>query len=408
MVSQVEEALDVSIPSSTSSSTTCTSTTTCSRFFFCLSTAARGCCSYSDVDTWVDEGGGVIGTPHIVNNGYSSDIAAMPVDTGRHGSTNATTDVTITDPSHAITLGVAFGAESSGREYAHDLKDGATQFLQHNQHDDSVAGAAWDYGSGRGVYLDFQYYTNDFDTVNDLEWGQTLMENAVRYAANCGVLAPGDCTLSGDYESVIHLEGAADPTAMTVAWDGFYYYANNGGFGSNNIYRYLEDGTLVDTTDAPFDMRSVFTKLPGTGPTYLRNYNSRDIQVETDDVTYSFDISLDGGTLGAQNRVAYDWVNGWFITQNSGTMEAWDDEGNHAGTLDFPDWSGLNETIAFSNNGCYLTFDSGSDTVYSWNLDGSAAGSATITTGDTYSFSYANGMVFAYNGSGWDGFEIGI
>jgi hypothetical protein len=163
--------------------------------------------------------------------------------------------------------------------------------------------------------------------------------------------------------------------------------------------------------DVPYDIRSVFTKMPGEGPTYLKTWASDVIKVETGLGVYAVDVTLTGGPAGAHDdMIAYDWWNQEFVRQNAGTLHKWDDSGAYAGSESLPDWVGQTGTIAYTEQGCYLTYDQGGDIrVYSWNADGSSAGGVRlIADAHHYSFSYANGWVWIWGGDKWEGFNVGI
>jgi hypothetical protein len=223
--------------------------------------------------------------------------------------------------------------------------------------------------------------------------------------------APGDCTLSGSFTPVASLAGPApDPNAMTVAWDGTHYHGANGGWATNPMHRFDEAGSLVSTHEIASNIRAVFTKDPGAGPTYVKEAGLRTLLVETGPGTYVPDVTLTDGVLAPNNTVTYDWWNRRFITLNAGSVEMWDDEGAYAGNIELPGWWGNRETVLFSDNGCYLTMNDGTLTVDSWDFDGTHKGTATLSLADSYSFSYANGLVWKFDHVAWAwmGFDLGI
>jgi hypothetical protein len=240
--------------------------------------------------------------------------------------------------------------------------------------------------------------------------GGVRLSNAGTMTVTPAGPAPGDCTISGSIPSDMTLVGAADPIAMAVGWDGTHYYATNGGSGSNLLYRFNQDGSLHDSTEVPFDQRSAFSKSPVSGPTYLRRYSSHEIRIQGEGVTYDeVVLSLTGApSLASQSRIAFDWVNGWFINLRAGGVDHWDEAGAYVGHLPLPGWAGYDNVIGFADNACYITFDG--DTVSSWNLDGSLAGVATLEGSGAhyYSLSYANGHVWRHDGLGWKGYPLGI
>ncbi|MFT4626466.1 MAG: hypothetical protein ACI8PZ_005143 [Myxococcota bacterium] len=140
-------------------------------------------CAYGDVDAWVDAGGALIGTPWVVNNGYADDFDSLPVAPGNRGADHATPiSVTVTDPSDPILDGVVFvDGDSVGVEFAQNPRVGSYASVKHDAIAEVAAVVSWEYGSGRAVYLDFQYNTNDADVAGDFEWGRRLLANAIAW-----------------------------------------------------------------------------------------------------------------------------------------------------------------------------------------------------------------------------------
>ena len=157
-------------------------------------------------------GGGVVGTPWVVDNQGSID--ALPVGSvGENTTYQGLKRVEVIAPESPLVAGVdllegdgvcngdqpvPIGADPDcvGFEVASELRAGATLVARHADYADSVALAEWAYGAGRGVYVGFHYMTSDTVSAVSYQWGRDLMLNAVQLAGNCAVPPPPPAPLS--------------------------------------------------------------------------------------------------------------------------------------------------------------------------------------------------------------------
>jgi len=147
----------------------------------------QSCYDETEFDAFVQAGGGIIGTPWGMNN-EGDDQAYYPYEiSGNDTNYGGALDAVVTDATDPILDGVTFvNGDSVGYE---DL-DGYTVTLRAG----AVVPAEWgpgfplvsyfEYGAGRGVYLNLHYITSDCDIAAAYGWGQQLAYNAVMYAAD--------------------------------------------------------------------------------------------------------------------------------------------------------------------------------------------------------------------------------
>ena len=141
-------------------------------------------CDYGAIDAWVDGGGALIGTPWVVNNGYAGSLDALPMNAGNDGAMHSgAIALTVLDAGDPILAGLdIIDGDDVGHERANSPKVGVYISATHDSTPGGAAVASWDYGAGRAVYLDFQYYTSDCTLATDTEWGPLLMRNAISWA----------------------------------------------------------------------------------------------------------------------------------------------------------------------------------------------------------------------------------
>ncbi|MFT4628609.1 MAG: hypothetical protein ACI8PZ_007305 [Myxococcota bacterium] len=207
-------------------------------------------------------------------------------------------------------------------------------------------------------------------------------------------------------------------TPMSVAWDGRWWYASTSDLvDSGEIVRYNAGGVLDRVDAVPIDVRSVFTLRDGVGPTTIRAFDSRDLQVETapGSMEYGPRITLEGGTLGPENRIFFDPVRELYVSNDRGTISRWDATGAFFGNahllsyiLGYGEWD---HAVVPTPGGCYLTARDGVLTV--WDMETLASSTTRLEGAGTgvsaaYTFSYAGGLVWLHDGYQWEGFDVGL
>jgi hypothetical protein len=146
------------------------------------------CFDENAFDAYVQGGGGLIGTPLLINNNVPT-LAALPVDGIMGNPDIVPLDVTVLDPADPLLQGVAFamGDMVHFEDWVLGLRPGATAAAQWNSLNTTsnpYAVAKWTYGAGRAVYLDFDYVmAGPWPDAIKYGWGQTLLYNAVLWAA---------------------------------------------------------------------------------------------------------------------------------------------------------------------------------------------------------------------------------
>ena len=214
----------------------------------------------------------------------------------------------------------------------------------------------------------------------------------------------------------------AEPTlsgaVVGLAWDGTNLWSGSGGGASGNrLARQLADGSL-DALFAPgIDVRSIFTQGDGTGPIYVRAFNSSTLRVQGMPGVFADDVMLAVAdpVLATGSSVAWDDDLDEFISTTSGVVQRWAADGSFTGVttlVGYGDLSGEGEfpvdlRVAWAQ-GCYLTYADG--VVSSWDVGGERVDTVTvaITQGDLadVSFSYANGRIHISDGTTEFGYDV--
>jgi len=146
---------------------------------------------FNQLDQYVDEGGGLIGTPWFLDWSLSSGLSlnSLPVSELSHSEEYYHTplDITVIDTTDPLLEGVSFNpGDDVGYEGEMSAKGGASVSVQWNDAWNTPAVTRWDYGSGRSVYLNFHYITSDCGRAIDYPWGKQLIYNSVVWSARPG------------------------------------------------------------------------------------------------------------------------------------------------------------------------------------------------------------------------------
>ena len=141
------------------------------------------CFENDDFNTYVVNGGGIIGVPWIHDYG---EVSALPVTPDLvHKEMGAALEMFAVEPSDPLLDGVTFQA---GEAVAYERgalppRAGATVSARWGDSTNTSAVVRWSHGAGRGVYLNFVYTHSCCPTAVHYGWGQTLIRNAVHWAA---------------------------------------------------------------------------------------------------------------------------------------------------------------------------------------------------------------------------------
>jgi hypothetical protein len=142
-----------------------------------------GCFDDSTLAAYTDAGRGLVATPWIHQN--KGKLTALPVEPlSGEPAFDTPLDVNVIDATDALLDGVTFTAgDPVGHEdWTFSLKQGASASVVWSGAADKYAVAKWQYGSGRAVYLNFQYVTSDCALATSYAWGRQLAYNAVLWA----------------------------------------------------------------------------------------------------------------------------------------------------------------------------------------------------------------------------------
>jgi hypothetical protein len=94
-----------------------------------------------------------------------------------------------------------------------------------------------------------------FGVANDTVWISPALSGATWYGYACSKFAGGSITHDATWAT-----GGTENSAMTVTYDGQYYYMTWGGYGSNTFKRFYRDRTLFSSGTVNLDARSVMCK----------------------------------------------------------------------------------------------------------------------------------------------------
>jgi hypothetical protein len=157
---------------------------------------------------YVDTGGGLIGMPWVLGN-YGG-LEALPVADAGLSEPLGPLAVTVVEPGSPLlnlvdfTGGDGMCTPLADVPYTGDvdcvgvgrpltLRPGAQVVATHDAVAGSPAIAAWDYGQGRAVYLDFHFITSDTAIAARYPWGRQLLRNAVESVTGCPAGPPVVC-----------------------------------------------------------------------------------------------------------------------------------------------------------------------------------------------------------------------
>jgi hypothetical protein len=97
--------------------------------------------------------------------------------------------------------------------------------------------------------------TFGFGVANDTVWLTPDMAGATWYGYACSSFTGGSITHDATWAT-----GGGSPDAMSVSYDGHYYYMTFGGWGANTFLRFYRDRTLYSTGTVTGDARSVMCR----------------------------------------------------------------------------------------------------------------------------------------------------
>jgi len=141
------------------------------------------CFENDDFNTFVVNGGGLVGVAWVHDNG---EVIALPVTPELvNKETNASLEVFPVVPDDPLLADVAFeeGDIVGYERGALPPRPEAAVVARWGDGSNTSAVARWAKGEGRAVYLNFLYVHNCCPSAVDYGWGQQLVENAVRWAA---------------------------------------------------------------------------------------------------------------------------------------------------------------------------------------------------------------------------------
>jgi hypothetical protein len=142
------------------------------------------CFDANAFNSYVQAGGGLIGTPWIFQN--NGGLTSLPVTrTASNGAVfSAPLNVTVTNAADVLLTGVSFvnGNNVGWEDQNVTLNAGAASSVLWQNNAAKIAVARGTSGNGRSVYLDFHYITSDCQLATQYDWGKRLMYNSVLWA----------------------------------------------------------------------------------------------------------------------------------------------------------------------------------------------------------------------------------
>jgi len=141
------------------------------------------CFESDDFDTYVVNGGGLIGVPWI--HDYGELIALPVVPDVVHKETGSPLEIFAVEPDDPLLQNVAFhdGDVVGYERGALPHRPEAVVSARWGDSSNTSAVVRWVKGGGRSVYLNFLYVHSCCPSAVDYDWGKQLVRNAVRWAA---------------------------------------------------------------------------------------------------------------------------------------------------------------------------------------------------------------------------------
>jgi hypothetical protein len=207
--------------------------------------------------------------------------------------------------------------------------------------------------------------------------------------------------------------------AMNIASNGTTYHHANGGIAANGkLFEYDLAGSFIDSAAVTLiDQRSILYRA---GTYYLKSYGTNwyTVNAQTGATVLQFSSGFGGGT-SSQSVPAVTLTGNFEILEfcrvttgscTANTIRRLNSSGGLIGTV--TGVAGTSEAIA--TDGYYVYTQSGT-TINVYAASGIAAGTAvsvgtfTVPTGtNTYSLSYANGMLWTSDGARYYGYRVGV
>jgi sugar lactone lactonase YvrE len=201
-----------------------------------------------------------------------------------------------------------------------------------------------------------------------------------------------------------------------IAFDGTYYYTNNGGNSTvGQINKYTRSGSLVATYDIDLDMRGIMYNK-GDGYLYVGTYG-KDIYKITNLKSGYYSLVHDDFLEYEQSTPAFDPTGRYIYTFNSGTLKKYSlSSGNLIRTFTNLSYGssayGGNGAVAISENNIF-TCDINNKKIYVYDLSGNYEKTLSFSDGDCgFSLNYENGHLWiSKDGNGgtgtWYGYKVG-
>jgi hypothetical protein len=144
--------------------------------------------------------------------------------------------------------GVSYGACATDGEYVY-VPNGTTT-RKYDLDGALLSTTTTDYAPWTGAS------TFGFGVANDTVWLAPADQGTTWYGYSCSKFTGGSIT----HDATWTTGASATGTAMTVAWDGRYYYMTWGGYSSSTFRRFYRDRTLYSDGTVTGDARSVMCK----------------------------------------------------------------------------------------------------------------------------------------------------
>ena len=217
------------------------------------------------------------------------------------------------------------------------------------------------------------------------------------------------------YSLALHSGQGLFDTAMSVAFDGTYYYGASGGnSGGSPLQKYdPATGNVLSNINSGVDFRSLVRDA--NGDLYARIYSDNNILKMTAPSVFTPVLTLDTSVIDIEDQapVILNADGSAYASRFGDTIHFWSAvDGSFLSSLVLSDYgtvpgedpvggSNVRDVTLASFGSYYLTYLDNSDEVFAWDASGTRVGNMVLENNNgatAFSFSYSNGYLFTNDG----------